>query len=131
MTHDNEPATPPLAQPTGLLARQRILALTRTGAVSAAVPVDPGQLQPASLDLRLGSEAYRVRASFLPGPGAGVFGRLNSLNPEKISLQGNGAVLEKWHRLHCAVDDSFCIPSDDGRIALKLVHRIGQPGPRV
>ena len=95
MTREYEPATPPLPRPSGLLARQQILALVHTGAVSAAPPIEPTQLQPASLDLRLGGEAYRVRASFLPGRGVGVFERLKSLNPEKVSLQGDGAVLEK------------------------------------
>ncbi len=95
MTPDHEPATPPLSRPAGLLARQRILALVHTGAVAASAPIEPTQLQPASLDLRLGGEAYRVRASFLPGQGAGVFERLRSLNPERVSLQGEGAVLEK------------------------------------
>ena len=61
----------------------------KSGAVAAAAPIEPGQLQPASLDLRLGAEAFRVRASFLPGragderrrapeqpePRAGVAGR--------------------------------------------------------
>ncbi len=95
MTGEHEPDTPPLTRPAGLLARQRIVALVHTGAVSAAVPIEPTQLQPASLDLRLGGEAYRVRASFLPGQGAGVLERLKSLNPEKVSLAGDGAVLEK------------------------------------
>ena len=95
MTPDHEPATPPLSRPAGLLARQRILALVHTGAVAASAPIEPTQLQPASLDLRLSGEAYRVRASFLPGQGAGVFERLRSLNPERVSLQGEGAVLEK------------------------------------
>ncbi len=78
-----------------LLARQRIASLAQAGVVSATLPIDPGQLQPASLDLRLGAEAFRVRASFLPGRGAGVADRLKSLNPERVSLAGDGAVLEK------------------------------------
>src|SRR5271165_1209618 len=81
--------------PSGLLARQRIEALTRAGAITAEVPVEPSQRQPASLDLRLGFEAFRVRASFLPGRGASVAERLKSLNPERVSLAGDGAVLEK------------------------------------
>ncbi|HXZ15414.1 MAG TPA: 2'-deoxycytidine 5'-triphosphate deaminase, partial [Roseiarcus sp.] len=56
---------------------------------------DEEQFQPASLDLRLGKEAFRVRASFLPGRGRTVMDRLSSLNPERISLSGDGAVLEK------------------------------------
>jgi dCTP deaminase len=81
--------------PAGLLARQRIASLALEGAVSAAAPIEAGQLQPASLDLRLGAEAFRVRASFLPGKCASVADRLKSLNPERVSLAGDGAVLEK------------------------------------
>jgi len=85
----------PAAPRAGLLARERIVALTHSGAVAASRPVEPGQLQPASLDLRLGAEAFRVRASFLPGRGSSVAERLKSLNPERVSLSGEGAVLEK------------------------------------
>ena len=91
MRSQNEPGI----RPAGLLARQRILALVKSGALAAATPIEPGQLQPASLDLRLGSEAFRVRASFLPGKGTSVAERLKSLNPERVSLEGDGAVLEK------------------------------------
>src|SRR5208337_2680312 len=83
------------AGPTGLLARQRIAALARDSAVAASTPIEAAQFQPASLDLRLGAEAFRVRASFLPGKDASVAERLKSLNPERVSLAGDGAVLEK------------------------------------
>jgi dCTP deaminase len=52
-----------------------------------------GQLQPASVDLRLGREAYRVRASFLPGPGSQVTEKLADLKLHTIDLT-KGAVLE-------------------------------------
>jgi dCTP deaminase len=51
------------------------------------------QVQPASLDLRLGSTAYRVRASFLPGPGRSVAQRLKDLSLHRMSLSEE-AVLE-------------------------------------
>jgi len=51
------------------------------------------QIQPASLDLRLGDIAYRVRASFLPGPGATVAERIDELKLHEIDLT-DGAVLE-------------------------------------
>ncbi len=79
----------------GLLARQRIASLARGDVLSAAAPIEASQFQPASLDLRLGAEAFRVRASFLPGRAASVADRLESLNPERVSLAGDGAVLEK------------------------------------
>ena len=52
---------------TGLLPYQQIRALIRDNEIWSEVDVLPGQVQPASLDLRLGAVAYRVRASFLPG----------------------------------------------------------------
>ena len=63
--------------------------------IRAEIPLESSQLQPASLDLRLSKEAYRVRASFLPGRERTVRERLESLNAEPVSLAGNGAVLEK------------------------------------
>src|SRR5690606_20590487 len=60
-----------------------------------ATPVDADQIQPASLDLRLSGEAYRLRASFLPGRGTDVAERLKDprLVMHKVDLTG-GAVLE-------------------------------------
>ena len=71
-----------------------IAALARDGADSsprARLPSD--QIQPASLDLRLGAIAYRVRASFLPGPGTAVARRIAELKLHEFPLTG-GAVLE-------------------------------------
>jgi dCTP deaminase len=81
--------------PAGLLPRPRLAALAASGAISADRMLEPAQLQPASLDLRLGKEAYRLRASFLPGRARTVRERIESLAPERISLEGDGAVLEK------------------------------------
>jgi dCTP deaminase len=61
--------------------------------VIAAEPLAEGQVQPASLDLRLGAKAWRVRASFLPGPNATVAERLPSVFMHEIDLS-EGAVLE-------------------------------------
>ncbi len=55
--------------PYGLISRQRFSTLMRGGQIRADRLIEPSQLQPASLDLRLGREAYRLRASFLPGRG--------------------------------------------------------------
>ena len=51
------------------------------------------QIQPASLDLRLGEEAYRIRASFLPGKDGTVADKLSGLAYHKVDLK-QGAVLE-------------------------------------
>ncbi len=79
----------------GLFARQEIRAMARRRLIQAYKAIDESQYQPASLDLRLGKEAYRVRASFLPGVNRTVKEHLDSLNPERMSLTGEGAVLEK------------------------------------
>src|SRR5690242_21409714 len=57
----------PLRQ-TGILPDQDIAALFEANALKSPRALDTNQIQPASLDLRLGDKAYRVRASFLPGP---------------------------------------------------------------
>ena len=70
-----------------------IAALARDGAIVPARKFQPDQIQPASLDLRLGEVAYRVRASFLPGPETTVAERIEELKLHEIIL-GHGAVLE-------------------------------------
>jgi len=81
--------------PFGLFGRQKIKAMIGRKLIRAEAPLEPSQLQPASLDLRLSKEAYRVRASFLPGRERSVRERLKSLNADPVSLAGKGAVLEK------------------------------------
>jgi dCTP deaminase len=65
--------------PSGLLPYQEIVRLVAEGVVAARTPIAPEQIQPASLDLRLGPVAYRVPASFLPGERATVSDRLDEL----------------------------------------------------
>ncbi len=77
----------------GILPDRMIAALAEAGAIAAARPFAPDQIQPASIDLRLGAVAYRVRASFLPGPGIAVTQRIAELKLHEFPLAG-GAVLE-------------------------------------
>lgn len=77
----------------GILPAHGIEAMVRKGEIRATRPIDPGQIQPASLDLRLGMQAYRLRASFLPGPGRRVMERVEELTLHRIDLT-DGAVLE-------------------------------------
>ncbi len=79
---------------TGVLADRQIRQMITDGGIAASSPILNEQIQPASLDLRLGDTAYRVRASFLPGKGSTVAERLDELTMHKVSLTG-GAVLEK------------------------------------
>ena len=76
----------------GILPDRLIAALAETGGVRAGHPFAPDQIQPASIDLRLGAIAYRVRASFLPGSTT-VARRIDELKLHEFVL-GDGAVLE-------------------------------------
>lgn len=78
---------------TGILPDRLIAAMADAGAILPAYPFIESQIQPASLDLRHGDAAFRVRASFLPGRGATVADRIEDLKLHEISL-ADGAVLE-------------------------------------
>jgi dCTP deaminase len=95
----------------GILPDRMIAALVRDGAILAACDLVSDQIQPASLDLRLGEVAYRVRASFLPGPHTTVAERIDELKLHEIAL-GDGAVLET----HCVyivpLIESLALPHD-------------------
>jgi dCTP deaminase len=79
---------------SGILPSQDIRELLRRGDVRATREVEEDQIQPASLDLRLGDVAYRVRASFLPGSGSTVMDRIRDFSMHQIGL-ADGAVLER------------------------------------
>jgi len=78
-----------------VLSSRQIEAMIGSGAIRLASPPAHGQVQPASLDLRLGPRAWRVRASFLPGKARRVGDLLSALKYDEISLEGDGAVLER------------------------------------
>ena len=94
-TKDADDANPKLgvAVRDGIFPAQAIRAMISGGAIELAEPASDGQLQPASIDLRLGPKAYRVRASFLPGPDAKVADKLADLKLHEVDLT-DGAVLE-------------------------------------
>ncbi len=77
----------------GILPSQDIRALHAAGAIITDRPFAEGQIQPASLDLRLGQRVWRLRASFLPGQNHTVRDRLDRVALHEIDLT-NGAVLE-------------------------------------
>ena len=79
---------------TGVLCDRAIRDMIAAGQLTASSPILPEQVQPASLDLRLGEIAYRVRASFLTGRNRSVTERLGEFEMHQIDLSG-GAVLEK------------------------------------
>lgn len=87
---------------SGILPDHDITRLIARGAITADPPIEDRQLQPASLDLRLGRKAYRLLASFLPEQ-TDMTSRLNVLDfyqsdlvMYEMDLTG-GAILEKGH----------------------------------
>ena len=71
---------------TGVVPHHAFGELLRRGEVFARAPFEPDQFQPASIDLRLGRRAWRVRASFLPGNENTVEGRIGKLGGTEIDL---------------------------------------------
>ena len=101
---------------TGICASQRIRAMIETGEISAAPAVLPEQVQPASLDLRLGTRAWRVRASFLAGEGRTVAERLAEFEMHQVDLT-QGAVLEKGCVYVVPLLESLDLPDDMQAVA--------------
>ena len=95
---------------SGVLPSQAIEALLEADAICAPSPVEPGQIQPASLDLRLGDRAIRVRASFLPGRGRRV-AEAADLAMHEMSLSG-GAVLERGCVYLVPLLEGLALPDD-------------------
>jgi dCTP deaminase len=89
---------PELVEPVpgarGILPAQAIRWLLQSGQVTAAAPIIASQVQPASLDLRLGAVAHRVQASFLPSRHTPVPRRLAELTMHVVDLSA-GSVLER------------------------------------
>ncbi len=68
----------------GILPWQEIKRLVETGRVGPGVP--ESQIQPASIDLRLGTKAYRVQASFLRGNSTTLMTKVHELLDSTIDL---------------------------------------------
>jgi dCTP deaminase len=105
--------------PDGVLPRQALRDLVVEGRLSSAVGIPDRHLQPASVDLTLGSVAYRLRCSFLPGTRT-VRDKLDEFGMGELDLRGDGAVLE--------VDRPYLIPLNE-RVALPAGVR-GRTNPR-
>lgn len=94
-----------------LLVDREITALLGSAVRSFGGGSPPGadQVQPASLDLRLGVAAWRVRAGFLPGPQS-IGDRLSDLALARIPLDGDGAVLEKGLVYVAEIEEELALP---------------------
>ena len=99
----------------GILPYQHIGRLISSGAIIAPQPIEDRQIQPASLDLRLGKKAYRLISSFLPELSA-ISSRLNVMDfyqsdlvMYEMDLTG-GAILEKGHVYLVPLLESLKLP---------------------
>ncbi|MDV7269573.1 2'-deoxycytidine 5'-triphosphate deaminase [Thioclava sp. A2] len=93
----------------GVLPDSALKEMIARDEITASEPVIPEQIQPASLDLRLGRVAYRVRASFLAGKGRRVEARLAEFEMHRMDLS-NGAVLEKGCVYLVPLMESLALP---------------------
>ena len=94
--------------PNGILPMQSLAALVDEGAVLSAQPLDHDQIQPASIDLRLGARAWRVRASYLPR-GRKVSDRLPDVLMHEMDLS-RGAVFESGCVYIAELQESLALP---------------------
>jgi dCTP deaminase len=95
--------------PCGVLPSQALEKMMASGAIRARTPFLPQQIQPSSIDLRLGSEAYRVRASFLAGGSATVTSKLERYRLHTLDL-ARPAVLEKGCVYIVPVQEELALP---------------------
>jgi dCTP deaminase len=113
------PAPESSARTTGILPSQELEHLVRASREIVSLdPVLDNQYQPASLDLRLGGVAYRVRASFLPGRDATVKAKLDELAMHEMDITAGG-VLERG----CV----YIIPLLEGLALKKRTSAMGNP----
>ena len=102
-------ASPPGAPRDGILSAEGIAALAQAGGILTASPFAADQVQPASLDLRLGARAWRVRTSFLPGASRAVSACVARLSFHEIDLRP-GAVLETGCVYIAELQESLALP---------------------
>ena len=95
----------------GIQSADAIMCLADAGVIKPETPFASDQVQPASLDLRLGRRAYRVRASFLPGRNHTVRDRLDQLSFHEIDLS-SGAILETGSVYIAELQESLALPDD-------------------
>src|SRR5262245_59484904 len=101
---EDRPNAPPEGRPTdttaetsystGILPAQDLLKAIEAREIQTVEAIADDQIQPASIDLRLGSKAFRIRASFLPGPKATVSEKLREFSMHEMDIT-NGGFLER------------------------------------
>lgn len=95
----------------GVLPAQWIRDALDRGIITSESPIAPGQVQPNSLDLRLGRHGYRIRCSFLPGE-EGVYKKLERYQWYPIELKEEGTVLEPNQACLFPLQEHLNLPAD-------------------
>ncbi len=95
---------------TGILPSQKIRELISNQCILSTGKVEDEQIQPASLDLRLGPVAYRVQASFLPGSMSTVESKIKELVMTTMDLT-RPTVFEKGCVYLVPLMESLHLPS--------------------
>jgi dCTP deaminase len=108
--------------PNGVLPSQALEKMISSGAIHARTPFLPEQVQPSSIDLRLGSEAYRVRASFLAAGAATVTSKLESYRLHTLDLS-RPAVLEKGCVYIVPLQEELALPAGIRQGQSQELHR--------
>ena len=99
------------SKPKGVLPYQIIKEMIAFNTIEATSPIRKSQIQPSSLDLRLGVKAWRLQASFLPGANFTVTQQLEKLAMHEIDLS-NGAILERNCVYLVLLQESVSLPPD-------------------
>jgi dCTP deaminase len=97
--------------PTGVLPSQAIEKMVAAGQIRARTPIQADQIQPSSLDLRLGAEAWRVRASFLASGSSTISSKLEQYRLHTLDLTRT-AVLEKGCVYIVPLLEELALPAD-------------------
>jgi len=101
---------------TGILPSQEIWELINNQKILSFKAVEEAQVQPASIDLRLGNVAYRVQASFLPGRASTIKSKINDLKLAELDLT-KPTLLERGAVFVIPVIEQLALPFDIGGAA--------------
>ncbi|HMF85203.1 MAG TPA: 2'-deoxycytidine 5'-triphosphate deaminase [Nitrospiraceae bacterium] len=100
-----------LSHSTGIFPSQKIRELVSNGRIFSESKIEESQIQPSSIDLRLGAFAYRVRASFLPGNNSTVSEKVKDLVMTRIDLR-KATVFEKGCVYIVPLLEELSLPDD-------------------
>jgi dCTP deaminase len=110
---NNPSNTTDASRSKGILPSQYIREYVKSGIVKSEIPIDEDQIQPASIDLRLGSVAYQVSASFLPGGYSSILSKIQALDIEKDKIDlTKSTVLQKGCVYIIPLQEELYLPSN-------------------